>query len=394
MLLAQGTAEPTVQDRRDAVCRAMMAAPGLIRFAARFTYSIEDAEDAYQRAMEIALTRAPVTEHTAFTSWLHTVIRREAQQIVDARVREVPARAAELEEALSEQPGPLQPDAVMEWRERYHAVQDAILGLPDDERVCLMMCSAGMSHAEIGEMTGYSERQIRRAIQEGRAHLTGWEVRLRTGQACESMPDLIDRTLDEEATTRERRALSRHVRHCSACRATYRTRREHRLLMGSFVPVILLAGAGTAAAAPADPGLVMTWWERASGSAGAKVGQVMQTLSDAPALLTSTRAGASAVAVVAAGAIGTPLVIDQVNSGGAPASALVAQATVPTPVQPTSTPPITAPPGPTAPAVRRATTRPASTPKTVRTPSSTPTAGPTAHWRRASGGSAAAEFSP
>lgn len=398
MLLAQATATPTVQDRRDAVCRAMMAAPGLIRFAARFTYSIEDAEDAYQRAMEIALTHAPVTEPTAFTSWLHTVIRREAQQIVEVRMREAPVQVSELEEALAAEEGPIQPDAVLEWRERYHAVQDAILGLPDRERVCLMMQSAGMSHEEIQEFTGYSDRQVRRAIEEGRSRLNGWEVRLRSGKACEPMPDLIDRSLDDSATGRERRALSRHMRHCSACRSTYRHRRERQLLLGSFVPLGLLTVTGTAvASAPPDPGFVMTWWERVSGSASAKVANAVQVMSDAPTMLASSRAGAGAVAVVAAGAIGTPVVMDSMRNRSAPSTPLIAQITpAATPSAPpglsaASTPPPTAPSKPvkptrTAPRDAIATPSPA-TPATVQHR-------PTVHWRRPSTGSAAAEFAP
>ncbi len=47
---------PTAEQRRAAACLAMSKAPGLIRFAARYTRSLHDAEDAYQRSMEIALT--------------------------------------------------------------------------------------------------------------------------------------------------------------------------------------------------------------------------------------------------------------------------------------------------------------------------------------------------
>ena len=43
------TALPTDEQRRAAACMAMGKAPGLIRFAARYTRSLHDAEDAYQR---------------------------------------------------------------------------------------------------------------------------------------------------------------------------------------------------------------------------------------------------------------------------------------------------------------------------------------------------------
>ena len=41
------TPEPTSDERRQAVCRAVAQAPGLIRHAARFSATIADAEDAY-----------------------------------------------------------------------------------------------------------------------------------------------------------------------------------------------------------------------------------------------------------------------------------------------------------------------------------------------------------
>ena len=99
---------------------AMVWAPGLVRFAARYTHSIEDAEDAYQRGMEIALTSAPVTDPDQFITWLHTIIRREAAVIARTRQREEPTRWEDLDETITaraEQPAG--PDAVVEWRERY-----------------------------------------------------------------------------------------------------------------------------------------------------------------------------------------------------------------------------------------------------------------------------------
>ena len=67
-MITHDVSEPTSDERRHAVCMAMARAPGFIRFAARYTHSIEDAEDAYQRAMEIALTSAPVTDADKLTT--------------------------------------------------------------------------------------------------------------------------------------------------------------------------------------------------------------------------------------------------------------------------------------------------------------------------------------
>src|SRR5680860_1530808 len=152
---------PTDDDRRRAACMAMGSAPGLIRFAARYTRSLHDAEDAYQRAMEIALTRAPVTEQRRFMAWLHTVLRNEALAVAKIRRREGPGFEADVPEAyensLEEAVGI---DALAEWRERYRSIQDGLAGLTDAQRICLMLQSAGVSYERIHEITGYSLRKV------------------------------------------------------------------------------------------------------------------------------------------------------------------------------------------------------------------------------------------
>ena len=90
---------PTDDERRRAACHAMSAAPGLIRYAARYTRSLHDAEDAYQRAMEIALTRAPTVEPKRFMAWLRTVLRNEALAVSSARRREGPGLGADVADA-------------------------------------------------------------------------------------------------------------------------------------------------------------------------------------------------------------------------------------------------------------------------------------------------------
>ncbi len=129
---------PSDDDRRHAACLAMGSAPGLIRFAARYTRSLHDAEDAYQRAMEIALTRAPVTEQRRFMAWLHTVLRNEALAVARVRRREGPGVEADVTEAYENTlEAAVRIDALAEWRERYRSIQDGLAGLTDAQRICL-----------------------------------------------------------------------------------------------------------------------------------------------------------------------------------------------------------------------------------------------------------------
>src|SRR5256885_11372278 len=51
---------------------------GLLATARRYSASPEDAEDAYQRGVEILLTKAPSTTEEELLPWLKTVVPREA----------------------------------------------------------------------------------------------------------------------------------------------------------------------------------------------------------------------------------------------------------------------------------------------------------------------------
>ena len=296
---------------------AMGKAPGLIRFAARYTRSLHDAEDAYQRSMEIALVGAPVTEPRPFMAWLHTVLRNEALAVARARQREGPGAAADVAETFAEQAADAPAiDAVAEWRERYRFIQDGLAGLTDAQRVCLILKSAGASYERIGEITGFSLRKVERSVLEGRASLQAWEVRLASGDVCERLLPEIDRVATGSATGRERQAVARHVRHCGPCRAVLRNRRESNEWLAALVPLAFLASE-TVAARPPDPSHALAWWERVAGGATVKAGNAVQMALELPnGALAKVGAGTAAVAV--AGAAGAPLVADAVRQDAPP----------------------------------------------------------------------------
>jgi DNA-directed RNA polymerase specialized sigma24 family protein len=50
---------------------------GLLATARRYSATPEDAEDAYQRGVEILLTKAPTTTEDELLPWLRTVVRRQ-----------------------------------------------------------------------------------------------------------------------------------------------------------------------------------------------------------------------------------------------------------------------------------------------------------------------------
>ena len=57
------------------------------RTARRYSICADDAEDAYQRALEILLTKAPPIEGDALVRWMQTVTKREALAVRRQRER-------------------------------------------------------------------------------------------------------------------------------------------------------------------------------------------------------------------------------------------------------------------------------------------------------------------
>ena len=299
---------PTEDERRHAACHAMTSAPGLIRYAARFTRSLHDAEDAYQRTMELALTRAPVVEPQRFMAWLRTVLRNEAIAVSAARHREGPAAGADVPDGYGEvlEDG-VSVDVLAEWRERYRSIQDGLAGLSDAQRICLMLQTAGASYERIREITGFSLRKVERSVLEGRADLTAWELRLASGDACADLDEMIGRVAAAQASARERRVVSRHVKHCGTCRATLRDRRESNEWLAALVPVALLGGQAMVGAP--DPTPVIAWWERIGDGATVRVGTMVHMAMELPGSALA-KVGAGTAAVVVAGAAALPMVVD------------------------------------------------------------------------------------
>src|SRR3954453_4598288 len=69
--------------------------------ARRYSLSAEDAEDAFQRGLEILLTRAPSTTEGALAPWLKTVVKPEAFAIRKQRQRAELAGDRELSAGLA-----------------------------------------------------------------------------------------------------------------------------------------------------------------------------------------------------------------------------------------------------------------------------------------------------
>lgn len=144
----------------------------LRRTARRYSLCAADAEDAYQRALLVALRKAPDVEASALARWMHVVTRNEARVVRRARERLI---------AVGEQrhlaAGP-EPHDCLERRERVALTARALATLKPHERRALALLAAGLSYAEIGRLCGWSYTKVNRLLAEGRASLRERVARL------------------------------------------------------------------------------------------------------------------------------------------------------------------------------------------------------------------------
>ena len=145
------------------------------RTARRFSICPDDADDAYQRAVEILLTKAPDLEPSRLVAWMQVVTRREALAVGRARRRLLgPVAAGAGHEGFDPDllagPG-AGPAERLEDRERTARVAERLRALKPAERRAVALQAAGCSYAEIQAITGWTYTKVNRCLAEGRARL-------------------------------------------------------------------------------------------------------------------------------------------------------------------------------------------------------------------------------
>src|SRR5204863_9970065 len=80
-------AKPLPRSHRDELSQLASSEAALRRTARRYSLCADDADDAYQRAVEILLTKSPPADPTRLAAWMHVVTRREALAVRRSRER-------------------------------------------------------------------------------------------------------------------------------------------------------------------------------------------------------------------------------------------------------------------------------------------------------------------
>ena len=132
----------------------------VLGIARRYAVSPEDAEDAYQRALEILLTKAPTTCADDLLPWLKTVVKHEAFALRKKRERDVPAEHDALDAFADDAAAPA--DERAERYERLRVGAEALGRLKPQETRALLLKAEGLSYQEIAAETGWTYTKVNR----------------------------------------------------------------------------------------------------------------------------------------------------------------------------------------------------------------------------------------
>jgi RNA polymerase sigma factor (sigma-70 family) len=210
--------------------------------ARRFSIDAEDAEDAFQRALEIVLTKAPTTSPRDLIRWTQTVIKHEALAVRQGRERLHGYRRSDEDRGLDPvanlvAPGGA-PDERVERGEEIARAREALRALKPAELRALGLLAEGYSYAEIGDLTGFSKTKVNRLLAEGRDRFRRLFASSEDGSRCRELRPLLSAFCDGETRSRDADLVREHLRACARCRATMRAYRAAPRIALGLVPAL------------------------------------------------------------------------------------------------------------------------------------------------------------
>jgi RNA polymerase sigma factor (sigma-70 family) len=230
----------------------------LLRFAQRFSHCADDAQDAYQRSIEILVRRMRTDPPVQPLPWLRTVVRHEALAVRSEREQLL----GRVELDLDRHEDRVMPDpaerAVRHERVRHTA--EALRRLKPQEVTALVLRAEGLSYAEISSRMRWSYTRTNRCVTEGRRALLERLGAIESGAECTRWLSRLSTLADGEASPHDVAELRPHLRACPACRATLRELHAAPAQVALLVPPAAVglaahAAGGGGVAAHAEVGL-------------------------------------------------------------------------------------------------------------------------------------------
>jgi RNA polymerase sigma factor (sigma-70 family) len=134
-------------------------ADSLLRTARRHSICADDAQDAYQRAIEIFMAHAQRLDAGRAAGWLHVVVKREAQAI--RRSRQKLLLSSEVDVDGHEAASLPTPDEQLLRFDSISRSAEALKRLKPHELRALWLRAQGHSYGEIGALTGWSYSKVK-----------------------------------------------------------------------------------------------------------------------------------------------------------------------------------------------------------------------------------------
>jgi RNA polymerase sigma factor (sigma-70 family) len=296
-MLARGNGRPS-RAEIDRAALALLTRHGaeILATARRYAATLDDAEDAYQRGLEILLTKAPTTAEDELVPWLKTVVKHEAFALRRQRERHTPPS----DDGEAAEP-PSHGAATHEQAERFERLRqgaEAIGRLKPQEIRALLLKAEGYSYKEICAITGWTYTKVNRCLTEGRKAFLERVAGIEGGEECDRLAPLVSLLADGEASARELRALRPHLKTCLVCRTRLREYRQAPARVAALMPPAALLGQD-------GGGTLRAWLESLAGAAqhkAAALGERVHTTAELAAGHKVAAVAASAAVLAGGGA--------------------------------------------------------------------------------------------
>src|SRR3954468_22632908 len=205
----------------------------LMRVARQWSICQDDADDAFQRGLEIYVRRIATIDSATEAAWLKVVIRHEALAIRRARGEAISAEV-DLDTHVAAEDRSVEEQVL--GSDRVSRSAEALRGLKPDEARALMLKAHGLSYEEIARRCGWTYTKVNRCITEGRKRFMDAYAELEAGDACARFAPALQALAAGAASSEQLLELRPHLRRCSACRATVRDLHLARLHRASLLP--------------------------------------------------------------------------------------------------------------------------------------------------------------
>src|SRR3954451_20972380 len=169
-------------------------ADSLLRTARRYSLCADDAQDAYQRGLEILMRHAGRLDADGAPGWLHTVVKHEALAINRSRSRSVGGDDVDFD-AIEVRTAPSPEDRVLAFDQVARSAE-ALQRLKPQEVRALWLKGMGNSYQEICNATGWSYTKVNRCLAEGRKSFLARYAGIEAGDECRRWAPVLSAMVD------------------------------------------------------------------------------------------------------------------------------------------------------------------------------------------------------